>query len=126
MSKETDCLQPLLNNMPILDKILIHPVEDCNINDRNKKDMLAFETVRCVPTIPHDEDEFVQFKKLSNMVFVYCPYNTILLGGSKKLCPMNVFALPLNTNFSINNIHYAGKTVKLRKSEIWAPLTTTV
>ncbi|CAL8076760.1 unnamed protein product [Orchesella dallaii] len=103
---------------------MTYPVDDCTLDDYNKKQLKSFSIVSCDDTHHQDHLSFIQLKKQGNLIYIYCPYSNITIANKVQECSKSVFTLPFNSNFKINNINYNGSTIKMKMNEIWAPLWT--
>lgn len=124
VGKDTDCIHPLINPRPVNTEILLYPMDRCQQEDVHLKRTQPFTVTSCEPASTNDHLKFIQLKREGNQLFVYCPMSNITINNKVRPCPNQVFSLPLNTQFKLNNIRYNVSQVKIRLKETFAPFNT--
>jgi hypothetical protein len=114
-------------NVKYNDKIdlILAPARGCikKINEQTNETRL-FKIEYCTPSNNLDYLDFIQVKPLNSEFKVYCPYSNYTIDGIQEKCPLEVFDLPLYTNFSINDNDFVGSQINVIHHEPLDPLLT--
>ncbi|CAG7639035.1 unnamed protein product [Allacma fusca] len=85
-----------------------------------------FKIKHCHQPFQGDELEFLQVKPYNDVYHIYCPGSNLTIAGIQRPCPIDeVITIPMQTNFSINDMVFNSRQIKIEHHESLDPIFTT-
>ncbi|CAG7824593.1 unnamed protein product [Allacma fusca] len=116
LSKENACVFAVNLEQHVESDLILSPTRGCKVL-ANRNETNLFSLSHCEKHQPHEESHFVQIKPHNKQCHTYCPESNLTFEGVNGKCPNDVWVMPMNTNFKINDVQFNGSRISIVHQE---------